>query len=94
MTKPVEVISEPQVSTTAQIQDFLKLFINLSGFIYVDDDNYVRMKNAEGEDDYIEIPVGKDGTPKYPNFALHKFSVNDVMRSDVVKDVLRAYEGE
>lgn len=47
-----------------------------------------------GMQDAIDRFFKKDGTPKYKNFALHKFSVDDVMRSDVVKDVLRAYEGE
>jgi phosphate starvation-inducible PhoH-like protein len=35
----------------------------------------------------------EDGQPKYPNIARHSFSVEDCMRSDIVKDVIRAYGG-
>lgn len=35
----------------------------------------------------------EDGTSKYPNVARHSFGVDDCMRSDIVKDVIRAYGG-
>jgi hypothetical protein len=59
-TNKTEVISEPKISTTAQIQAFLKMFVELTGILYVDDDNYVRCMIPDGEDEYVEISVGKD----------------------------------
>lgn len=39
--------------------------------------------------------VWEDGEclPKYEGFAYHTFSIDDVQRSDIVKSVIRAYEG-
>lgn len=34
-----------------------------------------------------------DGTPKYPDVAFHRFSVSDVMRSEMCKTVITAYTG-
>lgn len=34
-----------------------------------------------------------DGTSKYPDTAYHRFTVQDVMRSDIVKSVITAYTG-
>lgn len=35
----------------------------------------------------------KDMNPKYPDTCYHSFGVSDVMRSDIVKTVIRAYTG-
>lgn len=35
----------------------------------------------------------QDMTPKYPEMAYHEFSVEDVMRSDIVKSIIRGYTG-
>ena len=34
-----------------------------------------------------------DNTPKYDDVSLHKFSVSDVQRSEIVKTVITAYTG-
>jgi phosphate starvation-inducible PhoH-like protein len=34
-----------------------------------------------------------DNTPKYPDIDMHKFSVSDVQRSEIVKTVITAYTG-
>lgn len=44
-----------------------------------------------GMHDAIGRFFDKNHKPLYPNFAYHHFTVEDVMRSEVVKDVLRAY---
>jgi len=44
-----------------------------------------------GMQDAMKRFFNKENKPLYPNFAYHHFSVDDVMRSEVVKDVLRAY---
>lgn len=41
--------------------------------------------------DLINRFFEKDGTAKYPDIALHKFTVEDVQRSEIVKTVIRAY---
>lgn len=65
MSTKQEVINDPQVSSTAQIQDLLKQFVELSGLAYADDDGYVRIRAEEGEDQYIELPVGPNKDPKH-----------------------------
>lgn len=34
----------------------------------------------------------KEFNPKYPDVVFHKFNVDDVMRSDIVKTIIRAYQ--
>lgn len=44
-----------------------------------------------GLTDAIKRFFTEDGTAKYPDVSFHKFSVDDVQRSDIVKTVIRAY---
>lgn len=44
-----------------------------------------------GLTDAVKRFINEDGTPKYQDIAFHKFSVEDVQRSDIVKTVIRAY---
>ena len=47
-----------------------------------------------GLKDAIQRFFHSDGTPKFPDIApLHSFTVDDVQRSEIVKIVIRAYEG-
>ena len=47
-----------------------------------------------GLKDAIQRFFHLDGTPKFPDVApLHSFTVDDVQRSEIVKTVIRAYEG-
>lgn len=52
---------------------------------------YTADKDRNGMQDAMSRFFDKEGNAIYPDFAKHKFTVNDVMRSAIVKDVLRAY---
>jgi len=52
---------------------------------------YTADKGRSGMQDAMSRFFDENGNAKYPNFAKHKFGVKDVMRSEIVKDVLRAY---
>lgn len=52
---------------------------------------YTADKDRNGMQDAMKRFFNEDGSSKFNNFAKHKFTVQDVMRSEVVKDVLRAY---
>ena len=45
-------------------------------------------KDRNGMQDAMSRFFDKEGNAIYPNFAKHKFTVHDVMRSAIVKDVL------
>lgn len=44
-----------------------------------------------GLTDAVKRFVSEDGTPKYEDIAFHKFSVENVQRSEIVKTIIRAY---
>lgn len=44
-----------------------------------------------GLSDAIKRFIDTEGNPKYPDIAFHKFDVEDVQRSEIVKTVIRAY---
>lgn len=44
-----------------------------------------------GLSDAIKRFFNEDGTSKYPDVAMHKFTVEEVQRSEIVKTVIRAY---
>lgn len=52
---------------------------------------YTSDNDRNGMGDAMKKLFNADDTPKFHDFALHRMSVDDVMRSDVVKSVLRAY---
>lgn len=52
---------------------------------------YTADKDRNGMQDAMKRFFNSDGSSKFDNFAKHKFTVQDVMRSEVVKSVLRAY---
>lgn len=52
---------------------------------------YTGDTGRNGMQDAIGRFFDEDKNPLYPNFAYHHFGTDDVMRSEVVKDVLRAY---
>jgi len=52
---------------------------------------YTADKDRNGMQDAMKRFFNEDGSSKFNNFAKHKFTVQDVMRSEVVKNVLRAY---
>jgi len=52
---------------------------------------YTADKDRNGMQDAISRFFNADGSSKYDGFAKHKFTVDDVMRSEIVKSVLRAY---
>jgi phosphate starvation-inducible PhoH-like protein len=56
--------------------------------LYTGNDN-----KRNGLKDAIPRFFHADGTPKYEDTALHKFTVQDVQRSDIVKTVITAYTG-
>jgi phosphate starvation-inducible PhoH-like protein len=49
-------------------------------------------KQRNGLKDSIGRFFNSDFTPKYPDMAYHKFTIEDVQRSEIVKSVIRAYE--
>lgn len=51
-------------------------------------------KLRNGLTDAVQRFFNEDGSKKYNNIGKYEFSVEDVMRSDIVKDVIRAYTGE
>lgn len=58
---------------------------------------YSSNKDRQGMSDAISkfFEIGKDGVvgkAKFPDIGYHQFSIDDCMRSDIVKTVLRAYD--
>lgn len=54
---------------------------------------YVDARNRNALRDCIPRFFTEDKEPKYDDIAYHKFEVEDIMRSDIVKTVVRAYAG-
>ena len=54
---------------------------------------YVDAKNRNGLRDCIPRFFTDTKQPKYDDIAYHKFEIEDIMRSDIVKSVVRAYTG-
>ena len=52
---------------------------------------YTGDKDRNGMMDAMKRLFNEDGSSKYPDFAKQTFTVEDVMRSDIVKSVLHAY---
>ncbi len=75
----------------------LKLLLERTGEnskVVVLGDNTQLYTNSKGRNALIDaVPrfFGPNGTPKYPYTALHKFEVDDVQRSELVKTIIRAY---
>lgn len=57
------------------------------------DQLYVKDTNRNGLSDAVNRFFTKDFTPKYDDVAYHTFEVEDVMRHDIVKSVIKAYKG-
>lgn len=55
---------------------------------------YTSSKNRNALLDAIPRFFTKDYYPRYDNLTYHKFSVDDVMRSDIVKTVIKAYSND
>lgn len=54
---------------------------------------YVESKNRNALRDCLPRFFDSDMNPKYDSTAYHQFTVDHVMRSDIVKSVIRAYQG-
>lgn len=54
---------------------------------------YVDARNRNGLRDCIPRFFTDNKEPKYDDIAYHKFEIEDIMRSDIVKSVVRAYTG-
>lgn len=58
--------------------------------------------DAKGKRNGLEDAIGRffdfneddEAIPRFNDMAFHEFDVNDVMRAEIVKDVIRAYRGE
>ena len=57
------------------------------------DQLYVKDTNRNGLSDAINRFFDKDFSPKFNDTAYHTFEVEDVMRHDIVKSVIKAYKG-
>jgi phosphate starvation-inducible protein PhoH len=55
---------------------------------------YTDAKGRNGLKDALPRFFDKDDKSKYPSVALHRFEVDDVQRSELVKTIIRAYTSE
>lgn len=65
------------------------IVLGSSGQLYADD-----KQNRNALRDALERFFDEDGYSKYDNIAYYKFPIEAVMRDDVVKDVIRAYDND
>lgn len=69
-------------------QNTKTIVLGASGQLYSTD------KNRNGLKDAMKRFFNDDMSKKFPNIGYYKFPIDAVMRSDIVKDIIRVYEGE
>lgn len=81
------ILDEAQNVTRTQMKLFLTR-IGKDSTVVIDGDLDQRDLNVDGMDDAISR------LDRVPSISVHRFSVSDIVRSGIVKDIIRAYSNE